>query len=97
MIVDTTDPFRLASAILLVVVMIPLAAICWRLIVGPTVVDRAVALDMLTGIAVAIAALVVSATGRREFLDVAFGSALISFVGIVALSSFIVRKGRGGK
>src|SRR5690606_25074014 len=40
MIVDTTDPFRLASAILLVVVMIPLAAICWRLIVGPTVVDR---------------------------------------------------------
>lgn len=82
------------SGILLLYVMLPLAVTIWRMIVGATVVDRVVALDMLTGVGVAIAALVAGATGRREFLDVGFGLGLIGFVGTCAFAAFIVRKGR---
>lgn len=88
------DLFSMGVTALLFLTMLALAVTCWRLVVGPTVMDRIVALDMLTGVAVTIAALVVLLTGRREFLDVAFGSALVSFVGIVALAGFVERKGR---
>jgi multicomponent Na+:H+ antiporter subunit F len=74
--------------------MLPLALAVYRMIAGPTFVDRIVALDMLTGLAVAIAALTAAATGRREFLDVGFGLALISFVGTCAFAAFVERKGR---
>lgn len=79
---------------ILLALMVPLAMTIWRLIAGPTYVDRIVALDMLTGIAVALAAVTAATTGRREFLDVGFGLALISFIGICALSAFLERKER---
>ncbi len=74
--------------------MVPLALAVYRMIAGPTFVDRIVALDMLTGLAVAIAALTAASTGRREFLDVGFGLALIRFVGTCAFAAFVERKGR---
>lgn len=73
---------------------VPLVLTVWRLIAGPTLVDRMVALDMLAGLAVAIAAVTAAATGRREFLDVGFGLALIGFVGTCAFAAFLERKGR---
>jgi multicomponent Na+:H+ antiporter subunit F len=80
--------------IIIIVLMGPLAVTIWRMIVGPTIVDRVVAIDMLTGIVVGLAALVALNTGRREYLDVGFGLALISFVGTIAFSAFIEKKGR---
>ena len=56
--------------------------------------DRFVALDMLTGIAVAAAALTAVLTGRREFLDVGLGLAVFGFVGTTALAAFLMRKGK---
>ncbi len=82
------------NELLTLVLMLPLAAAAWRMIVGPTFVDRVVAMDMLTGVAVAAAALTAAATRRREFLDVAFGVAVISFVGTCAFAAFIERKGQ---
>lgn len=78
---------------LLVLVMLPLGVTLWRMIVARTLVDRVVALDMLTGVGVAIAALVAAMTGRRNF-DVGFGLGLIGFVGTCAFAVFIMRKGR---
>lgn len=80
---------------LVLLLMIPLALTFGRMIMGPGYADRFVALDMLTGIAVALSALTASATGRREFLDVGFGIALISFVATCAFAAFLERKGRG--
>lgn len=82
------------NELLTLVLMIPLTFAVWRMMVGPTFVDRIVAIDMLTGLAVAIAALTAASTQRREFLDVAFGLAIISFVGTCAFAAFIERKGR---
>lgn len=82
------------SAALVAVLMIPLAMTFWRMLRGPGYADRFIAVDMLTGIAVAMAALTAGTTGRREFLDVAFGIALIAFVATCAFAAFLERKGR---
>ena len=55
-------------------------------------VQRVFAVDMLTGIAIAVAALTASLSGRREFLDVAVGVALISFVATCAFAAFLERR-----
>lgn len=82
------------AAVLLVALMVPLAMTIMRMLKGPGYADRFVALDMLTGISVAIGALVAVTTRRREFLDVALGVAVFSFVGTCALAAFLERKGR---
>ncbi|QLF71003.1 cation transporter [Peteryoungia desertarenae] len=80
------------AAILIAILMVPLTLAAVRMVTGPGYADRFVALDMLTGIAVAIAALTMAATGRREFLDVAFGIALIGFLATCSLSVLLEKK-----
>ena len=82
------------TGLLMLALMFPLTLAVYRMISGPTFVDRIVALDMLTGLAVAVAALTAAATHRREFLDVGLGVAIISFVGTCAFAAFVERKGR---
>ena len=84
------------AAGLLVVLLVPLTMTLLRMLRGPSYADRFVALDMLTGLAVAMGALTMAATGRREFLDVALGLAIFGFVGTGALAAFLEHKG-GGK
>lgn len=78
---------------LLIFLVVPLAMTIVRLLSGPGYADRFIALDMLTGVAVAMGALTCIITGRREFLDVAFGLALFGFIGTCALAAFLERKG----
>lgn len=75
--------------------MAPLVLAAWRMIRGPGVADRFVALDMLTGVVVALTAVVALVTGRGAFLDIGVGVALVNFVATVALSAFLERKGSG--
>lgn len=82
----------LAALALIAVLMIPLAMTVFRMIVGPGYADRFIALDMLTAIAVATAGLTAVATTRREFLDIAFGVALIGFLATCALAALLERR-----
>lgn len=60
-----------------------------RLYRGPTLSDRVVAIDLLSSIAVAIAAIYAIVTGHAVFLDVATVVALISFLGTIAFARYI--------
>jgi multicomponent Na+:H+ antiporter subunit F len=92
--IDQIQMFTNAVSVgLLTLLAVPLIMTIVRLLSGPGYADRFVALDMLTGIAVAMAALTSVITRRREFLDVAFGLALFGFVGTCALAAFLERKG----
>ena len=82
------------TTVLLGILLIPLAVTVMRMLRGPGMADRFVALDMLTGIAVTAAALTAVLTSRREFLDVGLGLAVFGFVGTVALAAFLGRKGK---
>lgn len=79
---------------LLAVLTLALVGAAFRMILGPGYADRFVALDMLTGLAVAACALTAVTTGRREFLDVGLGLALVAFLATIAFAAFLKRKER---
>lgn len=60
-----------------------------RLLRGPTLPDRVVAIDLIGVITVGLIVVGTAATGERAFLDVAIVMALISFVGTVAYARYV--------
>ena len=62
-----------------------------RLILGPTIADRAVALDGMTIIAISLIVFISYYSNRVIYLDVAIVYGLISFVGIVAIARYLER------
>jgi multicomponent Na+:H+ antiporter subunit F len=74
--------------------MLALAAILAfvRLVRGPTLPDRVVALDLIGVLMVSLIVVVAAVTGQQAFLDVGIVIALISFVGTVAYSRYIERE-----
>lgn len=67
-----------------------------RLVLGPTLADRVVALDYVTFIAVGFMAAFSLATNRPTFLDVAIALALVGFLATVAFARYAeVRAARG--
>lgn len=65
-----------------------------RAIRGPQMVDRVIALDMITVAGVAFAALSAKASGSRAFLDVGLGIALLGFIATIAFARMIERMPR---
>jgi len=66
----------------------------WRLVRGPHLADRVVALDLLASLAVGFLVLRAAQTGHWMYVDVALGIGLISVVGTVAFGSFIEHRAR---
>ncbi len=63
-----------------------------RLLRGPTLPDRVVALDLIGALIVCVIVTVAAATGQQAHLDVAIVIALVSFVGTVAYARYIERE-----
>lgn len=76
------------TALLLLVAML-LAGV--RIVRGPHAADRVVALDMLSLLGVAAAALATVVAESPAFVDIALGVALIGFLATVAFAAFIER------
>jgi len=89
----TMPDLAMVARVLIAVLAVPLALSAYRMIKGPGYADRLVALDMLTAVVVSLAALTTVATGRRAFLDIGLGVALINFVSTCAFATFLERKG----
>ncbi|CAD7045823.1 cation:proton antiporter [Pseudorhizobium halotolerans] len=70
----------------------------WRVIKGPTLPDRVIALDMLVGIVMGFIALIAIRTGFTLYIDIAISLGLVGFLATVAFARFILsRKRRGGE
>jgi multicomponent Na+:H+ antiporter subunit F len=63
-----------------------------RLVKGPTLPDRVIAIDLIGVLLVCLLVVVAGATAQQAFLDVAMVVALISFVGTVAYARYIERE-----
>lgn len=63
-----------------------------RLVKGPSLADRVVALDMMTVLIVAFCGLFAISSGERAFLDVAIVLALVGFLATVALARYAERR-----
>jgi multicomponent Na+:H+ antiporter subunit F len=62
-----------------------------RLVKGPSLPDRVVALDLIGVLMVCLLVVTASATGQPALLDVGMVVALVSFVGTVAYSRYVER------
>ena len=65
-----------------------------RVVRGPTLPDRVVAIDLIGVLIVGVIVVSAAATGEQAFLDVAIVIALISFVGTVAYARYVEREER---
>ena len=63
-----------------------------RVVRGPTLPDRVVAIDLIGVLIVGVIVVTAAATGDQTFLDVAIVIALISFVGTVAYARYVERE-----
>lgn len=63
----------------------------FRLVRGPSLPDRVVALDLMATLVIGIVAAYSVATGQSAYLDVAIILALIAFLGTVAFAYYIQR------
>jgi multicomponent Na+:H+ antiporter subunit F len=60
-----------------------------RLIVGPTLPDRVVAMDLIGVLVVGLIVVLAASSGVRETLDAALVIALIGFVSTVAYATYV--------
>jgi multicomponent Na+:H+ antiporter subunit F len=80
----------LLAAIPLLTLAVVLAFI--RLVRGPGLPDRVVALDLIFTIGIGIIAVYAISTNQPAFLDVAIIAALIAFLGTIAFAYYLERR-----
>ena len=83
----------LVTNIVLFLLTCSAALVFVRLVKGPSLPDRVVAMDLLGTIAVSLLVVGAAASGERAFLDAAIIIALIGFVSNIAYARFIEREG----
>ena len=64
----------------------------WRLVKGPSVPDRVLALDLMTVIAMGFVGAVAIRTGLMLYLDIAIALALLGFLATVAFARYILSR-----
>ena len=79
----------LTGAALAMLAVMALALV--RAIVGPTVYDRVLAVNMVGTKTVLLIAVYGFLTDRPEFLDLSIFYALINFIGVIAVLKFVER------
>ncbi len=80
------------AGFVLIVISIAIIIAFVRLIRGPSLPDRVVALDLMTTLGIAIAAVYAIFTGEAIFIDVATVVALIAFLGTLGFAYYIEKR-----
>lgn len=83
----------LSSLIALIVLALALLVSTVRIIIGPTLADRVLVLDLMTVVAMGFIGAVAVRTGLMLYLDIALALALLGFLATVALARYIMRRG----
>lgn len=83
----------LAADIALGLLSIALVPIVYRLVRGPSLADRIIAVDLAGTVAVGVFAVYAVRTDRSTLLDPALVIALISFLGTVVFAWYLERMG----
>jgi len=85
----TSGAFLIAAGVLVLLAVILL----YRVVRGPTMQDRVIAVNVLGTNTVVVIALIASALGQPGYLDIALVYALLNFLMSIAISKFTVERG----
>lgn len=75
--------------VMVILVSLSMGAFIYRLIIGPSVPDRVVALDSLGVALIAMIGLISILSDTSFFLDIILLLAILAFIGTVAFSKFL--------
>ncbi|QDT34161.1 monovalent cation/H+ antiporter complex subunit F [Thalassoglobus polymorphus] len=90
--IATTDWLSLTVQVSLVLLVVALGLTFIRLILGPSLPDRVVALDLASTLLVGLIAVSAIETGDVIFLRVAMVAALFSFIGTIGFCWYLQRE-----
>lgn len=89
---ELETPLAIASVLSSVLLLAAFGLALRRIVKGPTSFDRVVALDLIGGICLCLIVMFAIFFQQGVLLDSAFGIALVSFLGTVALARYLGRK-----
>jgi multicomponent Na+:H+ antiporter subunit F len=96
--VSVGESFReVAELIALGLLCLSFLVTVYRFVVGPTLPDRVLALDLLVTIAIGFLAVIGVRTGFTLYLDIAIALGLVGFLATVAFARFIHSRGPKGE
>ena len=85
--------------IALVLLSVAYALLVIRLVLGPSLADRILSLDLITTLGIGLIAMIGVKTGYYLYVDIAIAVGLVGFLATVALARFyaVRAEGDGGK
>lgn len=86
-----------ACTFALVVLGVAFIMTVYRVVKGPTLPDRVLALDMLVGIVIGFIAVIAIRTGYTLYIDIAISLGLVGFLATIAFARFILARGVGDR
>lgn len=87
-----TDIVDAATIFASVVLSLAFLMTVYRVVKGPTLPDRVIALDMLVGIAIGFIAVIAIRTGFTLYIDIAIALGLVGFLATVAFARFVLSR-----
>lgn len=81
-------------AITMVVLSIAFILTAVRVVIGPELCDRVLALDMLVSTGIGFIAVIAIKTGFTLYLDIAIALGLVGFLSTVAFARYILHRGK---
>lgn len=82
-----------AIHIALAILMLALVMTAIRVLIGPTLADRVLALDQLVAIAIGFIAVIAVKTSFELYIDIALALALVGFLATAAFARYIFLRG----
>lgn len=83
-----------ATLIALILLGLALLVSLVRIVIGPTLPDRVLALDLMTVVAMGFVGAIAIRTGLTLYLDIAIALALLGFLATLAFARYILSRGR---
>ena len=91
--ISAQDFLILSVDISLVMLLLAFLLTIVRIVIGPTLPDRVLALDMLVAVGIGFIAIIGIKTGYFLYIDVAIALGLIGFLATVAFSRYVLYRG----
>lgn len=86
------DVLHWSTLIALVLLGLALLVSVVRIIIGPTLADRVLALDLMTVVAMGFVGALAIRTGQILYLDIAIALALLGFLATIALARYVLTR-----
>ncbi|MCP4315221.1 MAG: cation:proton antiporter [Hyphomicrobiales bacterium] len=93
---DTAALLEAAILVSLTLLCLSFVLTVFRVIRGPTLPDRILALDMLVATAIGFIAVIGIKTGYTLYVDIAIALGLVGFLATVAFARFVLARGNTG-